>query len=286
MLQIVIQNERSMRLDLTSNENIYQVTKVSGLNPPNATISSTDNVYDGASYNHSRVETRNIVIDGVINGNVEENRLKMYQVLQTKKYVKLYLKSYSKYVWIDGYIEAIEVDNYNQKTPFQISILCHSPYMKSVEMFINSMNIVKGNFYFPFYTVEPIPFSVYSKITILNLINEGNVESGMTIELTAHGEVENPIVYNRQRGHYIGIGNTDRPFKMIAGDKIIITTGINEKKIKLVRNAVETNIFNYLTKGSRFLTLEAGTNVFTYSAWSGNEVLDITFKHYAHYTGI
>ena len=148
------------------------------------------------------------------------------------------------------------------------------------------MNIIEPKFYFPFYTVNPRPFSIYSQISILNLINDGNVSSGMTIELSARGEVINPAIYNRDTKEYIGIGSTERPFKMIKGDTILITTHINNKRVKLIRNAVETNIFNYLKKGSKFLQLETGDNIFTYSAESGNEYIDIDFRYYSNYEGI
>lgn len=148
------------------------------------------------------------------------------------------------------------------------------------------MNIIEPKFYFPFYTVKPRPFSIYSQISILNLINGGNVSSGMTIELSARGKVINPTIYNRDTKEYIGIGSDERPFTMIKGDMILITTHINNKRVKLIRNAVETNIFNYLKKGSKFLQLEIGDNIFTYSAESGNEYIDIDFRYYSNYEGI
>ncbi len=203
-----------------------------------------------------------------------------------KENVKLYFETNTKKVWIDGYVESNEPDQFSMLTTCQISILCPNPFFKDLEETLINMNIIAPKFYFPFYTVTPRPFSIYSQITILNLINEGNVSSGMTIEISARGEVINPTIYNRDTKEYIGVGTAERPFIMMKGDTILITTHINNKRVKLIRNAVETNIFNYLKKGSKFLQLETGDNVFTYSAESGNEYIDIDFKYYSNYEGI
>ena len=108
----------------------------------------------------------------------------------------------------------------------------------------------------------------------------------MTIEIYARGPITNPIIYNRETTEYIGLGSTEKPFEMIVGDKVVITTHTNNKKVKLIRNAEEINIFNHLKEGSEFLQVEAGDNVFTYSTDSGNEYVDITFKHYSNYEGV
>ena len=285
-MMITIENKRGKQLSLTKNQNEFQLVGVSGLNPPTASISLVDNIKSGANFIHSRVGTRNIVINLVINGDVEENRLLLFQYVQTKEYIKVYFETYTKKVWIDGYVESIEVDNFQLKTTCQISILCPEPYFKDLSETIENMNIIEPRFYFPFYTTEPKPFSIYSSIAILNLLNKGNVESGMTIEIFARGEVINPIIYNRETTEFIGIGNDDRPFTMQRGDTIVITTHTNNKKVKLIRNAVETNIFNLLRENSTFLELSTGDNIFTYSANQGNEYMDIYFKYYSNYEGI
>jgi predicted phage tail component-like protein len=286
MIKITVENSKGKQLCLTDDENKYQLESVLGLNPPSADIAMSDNIEDGADFVHSRIGTRNIVINLVIKGYVEENRLALYKYFPNKENVKLYFETNTKKVWIDGYVESNEPDQFSMLTTCQISILCPNPFFKDLEETLINMNIIAPKFYFPFYTVTPRPFSTYSQISILNLINEGNVSSGMTIEISARGEVINPTIYNRDTKEYIGVGTAERPFIMMKGDTILITTHINNKRVKLIRNAVETNIFNYLKKGSKFLQLETGDNVFTYSAESGNEYIDIDFKYYSNYEGI
>lgn len=286
MFQLTLENAKGNRLELTGKENQYQVYEVDGLYPPTASISMSDNIGDGSIVTNSRVPKRNIVIYLQINGDVESNRLNVYKYAQTGKYIKLYISTESKNVWIEGRVESIETTMFDMKTICQISVLCPEPYFKDLEETINSISTIKGNFYFPFYTVEPIPFSVYETIQVLNLLNLGNVKSGMTIEISARGKILNPIIYNRETQEFIGFGCTQRPFEMQPSDRIIVTTYSNNKKVKLIRNANETNIFNSLKPNSTFLQLESGDNVFTYSADSGDEFIDIKFRHYSNYEGI
>lgn len=286
MFTLIVENSKGQQLRLTQNEAKLQLDNVTGLNPPTSSISFTENIGDGDEFQHSRTGRRNIVINLHIKGNVEENRLDIYKYVQNGRYIKLYIITRTKNVWIDGYVESTEIDNFSNDTVCQISVLCPDPWFKDIEETINSINTVQPKFHFPFHIVEPVPFSIYETIQILNLINEGNVESGMTIEITARGNVVNPIVYNRETTEFIGLGSSSKPYTMQSGDKIVITTHTNNKKVKLIRNAVETNIFNYLTPNSKFLKVASGDNVFTYSADDGDEYIDIVFKHYSNYEGI
>lgn len=285
MLKCIIENAKGNQLEF-NDETKYQLYEVDGLYPPNASISSSNNVGDGSIITNARVPSRNIVLYIAINGNVEVNRLNLYQYAQVGKYMKMYFSNNSKNVWIEGRVETIETSMFSNKQVCQISTICPEPFFKDLQETINRIDTVDNRFYFPFYTVKPIPFSVYETIQILNLINDGNIKCGMEIDIYARGTIVNPIVYNRETQEYIGFGCEERPFTMLNGDRIIITTQTNNKKVKLIRNAQETNIFNSLKPNSTFLQLDSGDNTFTYSADDGNEFIDIKFKHYSQYEGI
>lgn len=286
MLQVTIENHKGRQLTLTRNEAVYQVYEVDGLFPPKASISMSENIGDGSMITNSRISNRNIVIYIQINGDVESNRLKLYQYAQTGKKIKLYFTTTSKNVWIEGYVESVETENFSMKTVCQISVICPEPFFKDIKETINTLNTVIGNFYFPFYTEEPIPFSTYEQVRILNLLNTGNIKSGMTIEFFANNTLINPIIYNKVTQEYLGFGDENRPFTMLESDRIIVTTYQNQKKATLIRNAVETNIFNSLKQGSTFLQLDSGDNEFAFSADEGIEALEIKFKHHSYYEGI
>lgn len=285
MLSVIIENEKGKQLKLT-NEVKFSVYSVTGLEPPAATLSFTDNIGDGSQFQHQRVAKRNVVIEMQINGDVESNRLELYNYVQTGRYIKIYIETYQRNVWIDGYVETCNVDNFQMRTTCQISVICGDPWWKDLEQTINSIDVANGMFYFPYYTVEPKPVSIYESVQLLNLINKGNAPSGMTIEINAKGTVVNPIIYNRETREYIGLGNTNKTFVMNKGDKVIITTHTLNKKATLIRNAIEINIFNYIIEGSTFLEVGVGENVLTFTADEGKDYLSITFKHYSQYKGI
>lgn len=286
MFGLTLENSKGQQLTITQNEAKFQIEEVTGLNPPTASISLSENIGDGDEFVHERTGSRNLVINMYIKGNVEANRLELYKYVRNGKFIKVYIKTRTKNVWINGRVENIDINNFSQLTSCQISIICPDPWFKDIMETINTINTVQPKFHFPFAIVKPIPFSTFEQIQILNLINEGNVESGCTISITARGTIINPIIYNRETKEYIGLGTTEKPYEMQTGDEIIITTHTNNKKVKLIRNAVETNIFNYLKPGSTFLKINAGDNIFTYAADDGNEYIDIVFKHYSNYEGI
>lgn len=286
MYKLILENSKGEQLQLTQNEDKYSITSITGLTPPSAEITEVDNIGDGAEITHERTGTRNIVIDMDIVGDVETNRINLYKYIKNGKYIKVYFVNGTRNVWIDGRVEHLDVDQFQKTTTCQISILCPDVWWKDIEEAINSINTIKSNFYFPFYTVTAIPFSEYEAIQILNLINKGDVASGMTINIKARGQVINLRIYNRETTEFLGLGTDDNPYTLQAGDEVIITTHPNNKKITLIRNATEYNIFNYLTPNSTFLQIDSGDNVFTYSATDGNEYIDITFRHYSQYEGV
>ena len=74
MFTLEIENTKGTRLELTDNENNFQVTNIEGLNPPNANINTSNYANsDGSSFNSSKIENRQIVITIALNGDIERN---------------------------------------------------------------------------------------------------------------------------------------------------------------------------------------------------------------------
>ena len=63
MYRLTLENEFHSQIELTGQEDKWQVTNVTGLNPPPAVIStSVIPNFDGERFNASRLDKRNIVI--------------------------------------------------------------------------------------------------------------------------------------------------------------------------------------------------------------------------------
>lgn len=282
MYSLSVENNRGEVLDLTNSEN-YTVYKITGLNPPKATINSSVNATtDGSSVNSTRVESRNIVIYMAIDGEIETNRINLYKYFPIKKSVTLYFKNDTRDVMIEGVVEIIECDLFTNRQVAQISIICPQPYFKAVEDIISYFSDITSLFEFPFSIPEAgMEFSIITNNIRKSIINTGDIETGVIIELFANGTVVNPIIYDVLKQTYFKLNLT-----LQASDLLVINTNVGEKSVTLIRNGVSSNAMGYMSQDSSWFKLEAGDNVFTYDSTSGNPYLQITFTTNVLYSGV
>lgn len=282
MLYVTIENKYGEQLDLTGN-NDYILLSVSGLTPPTATINTTViQTMDGAAFNSSRLNTRNIVLTILPQCSVEKNRINLYKYIKSKQYIKLYLKNARRNVWIDGYIESVDGDLYEQPQQIQVSIICPDPMFKTVkETYYNFSNVV-DLFKFPFAIDETgVPISEVSDYQFINVVNDSDDETGVVIELTATGNVVEPIIHNTTTGDTFRLN-----IEMLAGDLITINTRKGKKGVTLTREGVTTNIINKVERGSKWFNLLVGDNIFAYSTAHGSTALSVTIILQTVYEGV
>ena len=109
MFVLKVENSKGYVLELTDNEENYQITNIEGLDPPKADINTSSYANnDGFSFNGSKIKDREIVITMKINGDVEENRLKLYKYFRIKEWCKIYYKSELRDVFIEGYVQTMD----------------------------------------------------------------------------------------------------------------------------------------------------------------------------------
>lgn len=282
MYSLRVENDRGNTLSLTDNTN-YNVYKIDGLTPPQATINSSVNTTtDGSTINSVRLENRNIVIYMAINGNVEANRISLYKYFPVKKNIKLYFTNGTRDVYIEGAVELIECDLFSNKELAQISIICPKPYFKNVQDLITMFSDVSSLFEFPFSISKAgIEISAITTNQRRSIVNVGDIECGAVIKLFATGTVVNPVIYDVLKRTYLKLN-----FSMLAGDTLVINTNVGEKSIELIRDGVTYNALGYMMPDSTWFILESGDNVFTYDADSGNSNLQITFTTSILYSGV
>lgn len=293
MFELSLENKRGEKITLTNQETNYQVISVEGLNPPNAVINASSIVgMDGANFQSSKLETRNIVIKVKINGDIERNRNILYKYTKTKQYCKIYYKTETHDVFAEGYIDSNECGLFTNNQIMQISIICHDPYLKSVYEIFNDISKVLGLFEFPFAfgasgiventnTDEAIEFGEYDENRVVNIINTG-ADTGLIISFRASGaRVVNPVFYDVLTRESFGLNITleDR-------DEVIINTNTGQKSVNLTRNGITTNIINNLVANSTWLQLREGDNVYTYSAEEGAGNIYAHFKYRTQYEAI
>jgi len=277
-----VKNHNEDMLNLTESKD-YTVYKIEGLQPPQVTIATAKKaVADGSTINRLSVESRNIVIYLTINGDIEANRINLYKYFPLKQYVTVYFENGTRDVSIEGTVEIIECDMFTNKQVAQISLLCPQPYFKSAEQLVNYFNSIESLFEFPFaITEEGVEFSDIKIAERKSIVNTGDVENGIIINLYATGSVSKPVIYDVLNKRFIKL-NCD----MAVDEQIIINTNVDNKLITLIKNGETYNAMGYMTPDSKWLMLNTGDNIFTYGAESGLENLQVTFTTALLYGGV
>jgi hypothetical protein len=116
---------------------------------------------------------------------------------------------------------------------------------------------------------------------IVNVLNEGDVETGMRVDFKALASVENPSILNINTQEFIKINKI-----MDAGEIISVTTNYGSKKVESYLSGVTTNAFNYIDLGTTFLQLNVGDNLFRYDAETGIENLEVSIYFTPQYLGV
>lgn len=286
MFTLKVENAKGSTLELTDNEENYQVTDISGLNPPNANINTSSYANgDGSSFNSSRIPDREIVITIYINGDIQRNRLALYKHFRNKEWCKIYYESESRNVYIEGYVQTLEVSPFDMKQIAQISILCPNPYFKDLETIVQSISKVLKKFTFPFSINknEPISFSSLEVEKVTNVINDSESETGLIINVEFLGTVNKLEIRNVDTGEVFII-----EYEFTKNDKLAINCNRGSKSVILTREAIEYNLIPYVKKGSTFFQLGIGDNNFSFLADEGSSdmIVDIHFKYYKVYLGV
>lgn len=287
MFTAKIENSSGNVLTLTGNEPVYQVIDITGLNPPPAQINTTTIVgLDGAIFNSSKLQTRNLVLTIKINGNVETNRLMLYSYFRTKDWCKFYYSNNTLDVSIEGYVESVECDLFTNNEIAQISILCPYPYFRSLNEVIQDFSNVQKLFVFPFSINidDPIVISTLDDSGGVVVYNNSESETGTLIYIDFLDSASSVEIKNTKTGDDFEIN-----YSFLENDTVIINTNKGKKSITLLRNGVLTNLFSALQAGSVFFQLLPGVNNFEYlvsGSSSNNDEVAITFKYYNIYRGV
>ena len=238
-VRVVSANSRDKNLTLAlgySNTLPLYIRSISGLNPPRATINTTESLLkDGSYYNSSNNSNRNIVIELGYRGvpgykNFESIRNSVYENFPVGNDIRLeFITDYlPKPVFIDGYVETNEVSVFTKEPIHIISIICPNP-----------------NFYEDAYTVVNVPSEGIFFRSYL-----GTAPSPFIFKKT----------FEKKTGEFfIGNGgaNTIKLKDLPAGSVLIINTEPTERKIVLVKKGVESPAYTYLIGGNVSLTLSA-----------------------------
>ncbi len=286
--KLILENQYGNQIDMTTTANQYMTSKVEGLSPPPGTISTSGYAgMDGSYLNNAFIEKRNIVISFEMRGvDIEKRRHQLYKVVKPSRYVKIYYKTAGIDVYTEGYVETCEVDNFEELTTGQISVLCPDIYWYSVFQEIVDYSLIRGMFTFPFpneRNPEPFVLGQYNYDRMLVIENAGD-ETGFILQIEGVSKDEvaarSPTIYNADTDEYLQIKGD-----ILNGDIITITTKTGNKTITLERGGVKENIINRLVSGSTWFMLREGKNRF-YLRGTGLNNLKVKLIHTNAYLGM
>ena len=273
MYTLIAQNKFGQQLELTHND-AYVIEDIDGLDPPDATINTTRNANaDGSVFNSSYVNNRQVIITIAINGPAESNRIQLYKYFKNKYPVRLFYRNNTRQVYIDGYCKNIDINFFNQKQIAQITIVCPQPFFCKSNDTIIDFSSIESLFEFPFSVEDPpgdIEFSEILLNQVKNLINTGDVETGLEMYIRALGPLTDPVIYNTETSEYFKLN-----LSMAKGDEVYINTKKKEKTVEFTHNGATTNILSNLVNGSTWFQLQPGDNLFSATAVSNPENVSV-----------
>jgi len=241
----------------------------------------------GESYSGTSIKKRNIVISGIIKDNFADRRKLLYSMfpLRTEGTLYYYENNNDKGKKITYIVESVEVEEKGIPRMFTVSLICPNPYFKDLEESKVAMATWSPKFCFPMISEKDVGIEFASKniTTMGTIINDTNIEFGITIHLVAHGNVTNPYLVNVETQEQILIN-----IEMEIGDEIIITTQRGNKNIILVPDStkISKNINNLLEYGSKFLQMHTGINTIRAGAEMNEENLETNVYYSNEYEAV
>lgn len=287
------------------------IESITGLGPVKATINRTQlATVDGSKYNSAKLEERNIVMTIIFKEakTIEDVRLLTYKYFPIKRKIIFSIKTEKRDARIVGYIESNEPDIFSPNEKAQISIICPDPYFYSNEL-VNSPHVItfsglESEFEFPFsnesLSEDLIELGRITQVVTKSFSYDGDQEIGVNMTINYLENVDTDFLIYHWKNSY----NPNEPTlqsmflikieklqalmgtTFLSGDSVVIDTTRGNEKIVLVRNAVEYNILNTVTRDSDWFQLAKGLNEFIFTAYGNESKLKFRVENYVIYEGV
>jgi hypothetical protein len=272
MKRIVCKNSNGDELEFDYDGDPIRLSATDGFSYAEYTVNTSQcSGQDGVTYNGATAEKRNPVITAEILSDYKAQREKLYSFFPPRDQGTIYFYDGDVAKKADYYAEKVTIGEDGAVRTATISLLCPDPKWYAVEDTNTKLAVWRGGITFPLKIQTP--FTVTKKVNqlITNIQNNSSVTLGMTVKFEASGTVVNPYLYDVYRNELMQINVT-----LHSGDVVMITTGINNKRVKLISSGVTTNINNLMTYPPKWLQVYPGDNWIRYNAESGMDSLSAT----------
>lgn len=253
---------------------------------------SDNTMTDGGTYQGSVAKVRNIVLYVMEDPQSEyfiydqSHRDLLYSLFRKDEEGTLVYTENGESRKINYHSEGIKRASKGSRL-FTISLICQNPMFKdNVDHTVSMANWVDGFEFIHEFVEEGEEFAYRSAVRLVNIVNDVAANNiGLTITIQATGNVTNPSITYVETEKSINVGSTAKPFEMVRGDVLVITTGVNNKHIRLTRGGVTTEVNEYMTENSDFIQLMFGDNNIAYDADEGEEYMVVDIKYAYEYEG-
>lgn len=291
MERLIFTNSRGDTVHIGGGQSPFLLSLVGGLGDVQTEIRTQNNSFtDGSNYIDSVFEEREIPVSFVIEGSeyseVSKRRIELTKCLNPKfgQGVLTYINDYIT-VSIHAVCETLPLypdGTENRGRRFQkgeVNFICHDPLFFT-ERKRDDLGAWIETFEFAFEIPNDtgMQFGYKDPQSIVNIINDGHVETGMEIEIRASGSVKNPSVLNVNTGEYIKILKT-----MVAGEVITINTN---RGVKTVTSSIEGKIARKLDLNSTFFQLDVGGNLLKHDAEEKFDMMEMSVFHTPKLLGV
>lgn len=235
----------------------YILQKVEGLDPVHATlVSSSFANLDGAQYNSSRREPRNIKFEIGLEPTFDTNTVRtlrkaLYNFFMPKTQVSIRFKTFDEFdtdiisqnqaVDILGRIETFEGPIFEKDPIVTISFMCFDPDFLDPNPVVINGNTVADN------TEIVVPY-------------DGSVETGILLTLNVNRALPSFTVYHRPPDGTLRMMDFTQPLANL--DTLKISTLVGSKFVTRTRAGVDSPLLYGLTPQSNWLELLPGDNFF------------------------
>lgn len=263
----------------------YWLDKVTGLGELDCDVESEKAVdQDGEIYKGSTANKRNIVVSGTVvqtGGRTHAAvREEFFAFFVPREPGTLYVYEGDAAKKIEYRLENLEIDTDGLFRAFTLSLVCHDPKFKALEDDSDTIAQTMGLIQWPLELPEEFEVGLRTDVLMATVVNDSSVTRGLTLTFAASGEVVHPGLIEVTRQEELRILTT-----MHAGDVIVVTTAPGRKRVKLIRDNVESNINDLWEFGGTWLQVEPGTNVFRGTAEGSTAPLEITIASTPAYWG-
>lgn len=279
-------NKNGETLDLLKNKNKFILKATEGLHGVEVSYSESESPYaDGTNIDSVKALPRGITLTFKLIGNIKNSLDYFTNHVKSKQMVTLVEEENGREISIKGVASVPPYSRMTRSCEITLSIYCGQPYWEDVDRIIGAIASSINLLNFPeegqYFTAIGRPFGEIDTSLEKTFINDGDTDVGMTIAITALGEVKTPRIScstGNQNGWYLQLSATLKD-----DDELIINTEKRNKTIQI--NGIDTYegvpLLSLLEfKGTDWLQLEQGSNTFNITAESGdaNVYFTITYK--------